>query len=76
VEEMVSQRDSMMFSIDLTERKTSVKAVRLDNHGAVVLSLVAVDPNSAITAELVLAMPAEVLVQVYRQLHGKLPEIQ
>lgn len=66
----------MMFSIDLTERKTSVQAVRVNSHGAVVLSLVAADNVGTVVAELMLAVPADVLVQIYRQLRGKLPEIQ
>lgn len=67
-----------MFSIDLTGRKTSVQAVRINSHGAVVLSLVAVssEPDGPIAAELMLALPVEVVVQIFKQLRGKLPEIQ
>lgn len=67
-----------MFSIDLTGRKTSVQAVRVNSHGAVVLSLVAVsaEPDGPIAAELMLALPIEVVVQIFKQLRGKIPEIQ
>lgn len=66
----------MMFNIDLTGRKTCVTVVRLDRHGAVVISFVASGlVANAPVAELVLAVPADAVVEIFRQLNGKLPGV-